>query len=279
MTHELVQLSSGELKRLHGALDSGMLSLAHADDGLLHANIGGSDNQLRSSVSQCLQRWDSCGGSSSALAEAISGLMRQRETGQRNSSELVWSGPEMGNGDTTRDQAVVIREMVEQVEHRLLLTTYNIAPSGFIKELLALIQLRMQASPTLEARVVLNVPRKEHDRTAAHCLVAKFHAKKWKKLWHRSLPQPLGFYDPRSLELDRQMQAVFHVKTVVADQRLLVTSANLSDNAQKHNCELGIHYPHSNHADAVWDHFDRLIQRGVLKSISPSEDLSDTLES
>ena len=41
------------------------------------------------------------------------------------------------------------------------------------------------------------------------------------------------------------MQAVFHVKTVVADQRLLVTSANLSDNAQKHNCELGIHYPNS----------------------------------
>ena len=177
MTHELVQLSSGELRRLQGALQSGMLSLAHADAGLLHANIAGSNNQLRSAISQCLQRWDACGGSSSALAEAIAGLMRQRESGQNSSSELVWSGPEMGNGDTTRDQAIVIREMVEQVQHRLLLTTYNIAPYGFIKELLALIQLRMQAAPSLEARVVLNIARaKEHDRTQPHCLVAKFHA-------------------------------------------------------------------------------------------------------
>jgi len=278
MTHELVQLSSGELKRLQGALQAGMLSLAHADAGLLHANIAGSNNQLRSSITQCLQRWDACGGSSSALAEAIAGLMRQRETGQISSSELVWSGPEMGNGDTTRDQAIVIREMVEQVEHRLLLTTYNIAPYGFIKELLALIQLRMQEAPGLEARVVLNIPRKEHDRTAAHCLVAKFHAKKWKKLWGRSLPQPLGFYDPRSLELERQMQAVFHVKTVVADQRLLVTSANLSDNAQLHNCELGIHYPNSSYASDVWEHFDRLIQRKVLLPVA-AEEPSDSLES
>ena len=267
MTHELVQLSSGELKLLQGALQSGMLSLAHAHDGLLHANIAGSDRALRSSISQCLQRWDACGGSSPALAEAVAGLMRQREAGQVSSSELVWSGPEMGNGDTTRDQAIVIREMVEQVEHRLLLTTYNIAAYGFIKELLALIQLRMEAAPNLKARVVMNIARDRHDTSASQCLVAKFRDHTWRKLWKASLPQPEGFYDPRSLELKREHQAVFHVKTVVADQRLLVTSANLSDNAQKHNCELGIHYPHSGHADAVWEHFDRLIVRGVLMQI------------
>ena len=193
--------------------------------------------------------------------------MRQREAGQVSSSELVWSGPEMGNGDTTRDQAIVIREMVEQVEHRLLLTTYNIAAYGFIKELLALIQLRMEAAPNLKARVVMNIARDRHDTSASQCLVAKFRDHTWRKLWKASLPQPEGFYDPRSLELKREHQAVFHVKTVVADQRLLVTSANLSDNAQKHNCELGIHYPHSGHADAVWEHFDRLIARGVLMQI------------
>ena len=48
MTHELVQLSSGELKRLQGALQAGMLSLAHADAGLLHNS--GSNIQLRSSI-------------------------------------------------------------------------------------------------------------------------------------------------------------------------------------------------------------------------------------
>ena len=91
--------------------------------------------------------------------------------------------------------------------------------------------------------------------------------------------QPQGFYDPRSLELKKEHQAVFHVKTVVADERLLVTSANLSDNAQKHNCELGIHYPNSVHADAVWEHFDRLIARGVLMPVEANPDPLNELES
>ena len=176
--------------------------------------------------------------------------MRQRESGQNGSSELVWSGPEIGNGDTTRDQAIVIREMVEQVEDRLLLTTYTIAPYGFIKELLALIQLRMQAAPSLEARVVLNIARDRHDTSASQCLIAKFRDHTWRKLWKTSLPQPQGFYDPRSLNSSGSIRP-YSMKTVVADGRLLVTSANLSDNAQKHNCELGIHYPHSSHADGV----------------------------
>ena len=42
---------------------------------------------------------------------------------------------------------------------------------------------------------------------------------------------------------------------------LLVTSANLSESAQFDNCELGIHFPNGNRADAVWQHFARLIQR------------------
>ena len=54
---------------------------------------------------------------------------------------------------------------------------------------------------------------------------------------------------------------MFHVKCCVADDELLVTSANLSDSAQLDNCELGIHFPSGGRADAVWQHFDRLIQR------------------
>ena len=82
------------------------------------------------------------------------------------------------------------------------------------------------------------------------------------------MPQPAGFFDPRSLELKREEQAVFHVKSVVADQELLVTSANLSDSGQLRNCELGIHYPHSDYAEAVWQHFHRLIQTGVLVGLN-----------
>jgi len=54
---------------------------------------------------------------------------------------------------------------------------------------------------------------------------------------------------------------------VVADQGLLVTSANLTDAAQLANFELGLHLSSPAHADDVWDHFDRLIQQGLLQSV------------
>jgi HKD family nuclease len=47
---------------------------------------------------------------------------------------------------------------------------------------------------------------------------------------------------------------------------LLVTSANLTDSAQLSNYELGLHLSSSTHADDVWDHFERLIQQGLLQS-------------
>ena len=75
------------------------------------------------------------------------------------------------------------------------------------------------------------------------------------------MPRPSGYFDPRSLDLQRERPTVFHVKCCVADDELLVTSANLSDSAQFDNCELGIHYPNSHRAEDVWKHFDRLIKK------------------
>jgi phosphatidylserine/phosphatidylglycerophosphate/cardiolipin synthase-like enzyme len=62
-------------------------------------------------------------------------------------------------------------------------------------------------------------------------------------------------------------EAVCHVKAVVADEALLVTSANLTDAAQLSNLELGLHLSGPAHADDVWDHFERLIQLGLPQSV------------
>jgi phosphatidylserine/phosphatidylglycerophosphate/cardiolipin synthase-like enzyme len=64
------------------------------------------------------------------------------------------------------------------------------------------------------------------------------------------------------------VKGVCHVKAVVADQELLVTSANLNDAAQLSNFKLGLHLSSATHADDVWDHFERLIQQGLLRSVS-----------
>jgi phosphatidylserine/phosphatidylglycerophosphate/cardiolipin synthase-like enzyme len=65
------------------------------------------------------------------------------------------------------------------------------------------------------------------------------------------------------------------VKCCVADDELLVTSANLSDSAQLDNCELGIHFPTGSRANAVWQHFDRLIQRQPPALVPIEEPLTE----
>jgi phosphatidylserine/phosphatidylglycerophosphate/cardiolipin synthase-like enzyme len=55
-------------------------------------------------------------------------------------------------------------------------------------------------------------------------------------------------------------------QAALADQELLVTSVNLTDAAQLSNFELGLHLSSPDHADDVWDHYDRLIQQGLLQS-------------
>jgi len=123
----------------------------------------------------------------------------------------------------------------------------------------------MVAHPTLHVRMVCNIHRDRGDTSSPETLRRKFQQQTWSRLWVEP-PAPALFFDPRSLSLERE-KAVCHVKAVVADHELLVTSANLTDAAQLSNFELGLHLSSSAHADDVWDHFDRLIQQGLLQSV------------
>lgn len=134
----------------------------------------------------------------SQLIQAL--LDQRRGDAAARSIDLVWSGPDAGAGAITRDQSVLIRQLVERAEQRLLITTYAFNNGPFIKALF-------------------------------------------------------------------QEKAVCHVKAVVADEEVLVTSANLTDAAQLSNVELGLHLSSPSHADDVWDHFDRLIQQGLLRGV------------
>ena len=197
---------------------------------------------------------------------AIQALLdQQSREAAAHSIELVWSGPDAGAGAITRDQSVLIRQLVERAEQRLLLTTYAFYKGPFITELFELIRERMIALPTLQVRMVCNIQRDRGDTASPETMLRKFQQQTWPRLWPEP-PAPALFFDPRSLSLERE-KAVCHVKAVVADQEVLVTSANLTDAAQLSNFELGLHLSSPASADNVWDHFDRLVQQGLLKSI------------
>lgn len=263
------QLSTAELETLLAALDpqhGGTVFLADslADPPAFLARIGLEAGPV--SLLAWLERWRAAGGSQQALRMAVQALLdqRRREVAAR-SIELVWSGPDPGAGSITRDQSVLIRQLVERAEQRLLLTTYAFYNGPFIKELFQLIRMRMVAHPKLQVRMVCNIHRDRGDTASPETLIRKFQQQTWSRLWPEP-PSPALFFDSRSLSLERE-KAVCHVKAVVADQELLVTSANLTDAAQLSNFELGLHLSSSAHADDVWDHFDRLIQQGLLQSV------------
>lgn len=259
MSQPLLALTTGELQRMAACLRN--LQTPPGEAALIQHQIATDQPQLRQDLLIWLAGWRQRGGSNSSLALTIGLLLEQRQEQGAGQAELVWSGPHAGAGDITRDQAVLIREMVERCEQRLLITTFHIWRGGFITELLDRIQERLERCPGLDARMVLNIARPRGSTVVADQLREAFAQGAWRALWDPTRRRPAGYFDPRSLELGRVRPTVFHVKCCVADAELLVTSANLSDSAQFDNCELGIHFPHGNRADAVWQHFDRLIHR------------------
>lgn len=269
MPAALPNLNTSELETLLAALDThlgdpGSLADSLGDPPAFLARIGLAGGPV--SLVVWLEGWRAAGGSEEALLITVQALLDQRRNyAAARSIELVWSGPDSGAGSITRDQSVLIRQLVERAERRLLLSTYALYKGPFIKELFHLIRTRMVTLPQLQIRMVCNIHRDRGDTSSPETLIRKFQQQTWSRLWPEP-PAPALFFDPRSLSLEGE-KAVCHVKAVVADQELLVTSANLTDAAQLFNFELGLHLSSPAHADDVWDHFDRLIQQGLLQSV------------
>lgn len=124
MSQPLLALSTGELQRLAACVRS--LQSPPAAAALNQHQIASERPQVRQELLDWLAQWQQRGGSNGSLDLAISLLLEQRHQQGSDRAELVWSGPHGGTNDITRDQAVLMRELVERCEQRLLITTFNI---------------------------------------------------------------------------------------------------------------------------------------------------------
>ena len=181
MNQPLLALSNGELLRLSACLRSQPLIPNEA--ALNQQQIARKNPELRRALLAWLENWNHQGGSNGSLELTLSLLLDQRQSQLTRQAELVWSGPPGGPGDITRDQAILIREMVERCEKRLLITTFNIWRGGFIAELLNHIQQRMLDHPSLDARIVINIPRPRKSTVSADQLRQAFIHDTWRHLW------------------------------------------------------------------------------------------------
>ena len=186
----------------------------------------------------------------------------RRSLVRKRSPQLVWSGPEASGlvGDT----GDVYEELFSSAKHSLWVASFvrSNDPDVF-GELAA----NIDTTPGLEVRLLLNIDRRRRERDRRHrnkTVVRRFANTFWRQ-WpgeHR----PLVYYDRRSVDL--RALGKLHAKAVVADEeRVFVTSANLTLAAWDHNVELGLLVRDRALAKGILTHFQKLIDLDYLRQL------------
>ena len=180
--------------------------------------------------------------------------------------DLVWSGPEVP-GLHARDTRRVYEQLIGAAEHSIWASTYAYfeGPKTF-----KVMSERMDATPNLSVKLLLNIARRWGDTTASENLVKQFADQFWTKDWPGQR-RPDVYYYPRSLDLDATT-GVLHAKGVVVDdEAVFVTSANFTEAALDRNIEVGMLSRDRTLAGSLATHFRVLIERELLLPL-PSPD-------
>ena len=257
MTGALFALPAHLRRRLADALDAGVLGVPSTLSSLqsvLGVREGGKE------VIAALTELMGMGMSGPACAAWIRTVEEAASRTPR--PDLVWSGPEVP-GVHARDTRRVYEELLGLAKHSVWASTYAFFDGPRTFEVLT---RRMDATPGLRVRLLLNIQRRRGDTSTASELVRRFADRFWGTDWP-GISRPAVYYDPRSLELDGP-SGVLHAKAVVADdEAVFVTSANLTEAALDRNIEMGLLVRDRALAASVSSHFRGLIDRGLLSPL------------
>lgn len=255
--------NNSAINQLCNALESGRLQ--PNSSAVVRAAIA-EENPTTETVIADLQRlWQgqasATSGPALALALRTSALALMEYAQGLSRSQVVWTGPKV-EGSFLRSTREVIREILRNARHDLLLTGYWISAGseseGIIEEIIE--NLGLAAKKGIHVTLVLD-ERPRSDATD--------NMRVLRQAWPLGCPQPMIFtwrlpHDDQHLKL--------HAKVIVADaDDALVTSANLTSYALDKNMEMGIRVSGAP-ARAIADHFHRLINGDILTAYTPSDD-------
>jgi len=178
-------------------------------------------------------------------------------------TELVWTGAEP-SGSTSRDTSVVVPEMFGEARSSVLVAGYAVYQGRHIFRRLA---ERMDESADLKVRMFLNVTREPGDSSAESEILQRFaHDFKTRQWPGRRMPELC--YDPRALAHEARERASLHAKCIVVDREAaFVSSANFTEAALNRNIEAGVLIRSIAFARQLEDHFETLVQAGLLRPI------------
>ena len=168
------------------------------------------------------------------LADAQEALQRER-----NAWSFVWSGPDPLHAKTA-DTFATVDQLVNEARCSLLIATYNIGLSSEFRALFASIADRL-ADGQLNRVDLFFHPKQIEDRLGADPLATIstwFNREVWP--WPA---KPHAYVDRRLISGSAE-RCCQHAKIVIADAttseaKALLTSANFSETAQRHNFEAG----------------------------------------
>jgi phosphatidylserine/phosphatidylglycerophosphate/cardiolipin synthase-like enzyme len=199
-----------------------------------------------------------------ALMLRLLGEERQQRSRAEDFTELVWTGPEV-TGSTTRDTAVVVRDLFAGAKRSVLVACFAIYQG---RELFKALANRMEEVPKLRIRIFLNVPRPGQIELSESQILEHF-AQTFRTIQWPGRTLPDLFYDPRSLLENPSERASLHAKCVVVDEeRAFITSANFTEAAHERNIEAGVLLSVPGIAKALCSQFETLVSRGILKALS-----------
>jgi phosphatidylserine/phosphatidylglycerophosphate/cardiolipin synthase-like enzyme len=205
-----------------------------------------------------LDRWrsEASGVLPQSVATALlTAALAERDHRERQSVELVWTGPDVGVVPLRRTEQVVL-QVIDSATERLLVVSYAVFHIPRIVDALV-----RAADRGVSTRVVIESPDRITGENAYNTLAA---------LGSTVASRCAVFLWPieERLRDGAGRPGILHDKCAVADGRwLFLSSANLTEYAFSINMELGVLITGERVATQVQSHFERMIETGILVKV------------
>lgn len=223
----LAGVSTTSLERLRDALGSGRLRGPLSRAKLIAFGIREQLDALTAALE---------GHSVEACRSILEAVLAERQKYERPAPELVWTGPEESARATARDTAVLLRELFEGAQHRVILAGYTFDNAAKVLGPLhvAMRERRIAASFFVHVQQLDRPVAAPESVFQAH--LQAFVDKHWK---HLGPPYPEVYCDRRAMVPGPPWSSL-HAKCVVVDgERAFISSANFTSRGQERNIEVG----------------------------------------
>lgn len=187
---------------------------------------------------------------------------------ERNAWSFVWSGPDPLHAKTA-DTFATVNQLIREARSSLLIVTYNIGLSSEFRELYASIAERLAHGHLTRVDLFFH-PVQIQDQLGADPLASIstwFNREVWP--WPA---KPNAYVDSRLISGSAE-RCYQHAKIVIADAttpeaKALVTSANFSETAQRHNFEAGWLTTSAMRSVEIQKQFSKSVDQGLFQLLT-----------